>query len=144
MRTMEDLVIRSVAGPRFILTLLAVFALVALTLGAIGIYGVIAQAVAQRTNEIGIRRALGAGAAEVQAMVLGQGMRVVALGIVLGIASALALNRVLTGFLFQVSTTDPWTYGVVATVVGAVAVVATLIPARRASRVDPVEALRME
>jgi putative ABC transport system permease protein len=144
MRTMEDLVRGSVAGPRFILTLLAVFALVALTLGAIGIYGVIAQAVAQRTNEIGIRRALGAGTAEVQAMVLGQGMRLVALGIVLGIVSALALNRVLTGFLFQVSTTDPWTYGVVAAVVGAVAVVATLIPARRASRVDPVEALRME
>ncbi len=144
MRTMHDLVIQSVAGPRFILTLLAVFALVALTLGAIGIYGVVAQTVAQRTNEIGIRRALGAGAAEVQAMVLGQGMTLVVIGIVLGTVSALTLNRVLTGFLFQVSTTDPWTYGVVAAVVAAVAGAATLIPARRASRVDPVEALRME
>lgn len=144
MGTMDSLLSRSVAGPRFVLTLLMVFAVVALMLGAIGIYGVIAQAVAQRTSEIGIRRALGAGAREVQAMVVGQGMRLVAIGIVLGIVSALALNRVLAGFLFQVSTTDPLTYAAVVGVVAAVAMVATLIPARRASRVDPMEALRVE
>jgi predicted permease len=143
-RTMDDLVDRSVARPRFILTLLGLFALVALALGAIGIYGVLAQTVAHRTNEIGIRRALGAGVGEVQAMVVAQGMKLVGVGIILGLGASLALSRVLRGFLFEVSTTDPWTYGVVALGVAVVAAFATFLPARRATRIDPVEALRAE
>jgi putative ABC transport system permease protein len=144
MRSMDDMVRSSVARPRFILTLLGVFALVALALGAIGVYGIIAQSVAERTNEIGIRRALGAGAGEVQALVVGQGMRLVAIGIALGIGGALVANRVLRGFLFQVSSTDPWTYALMALGVAAVAMVATVLPARRATRIDPVEALKAD
>ncbi|HSG08508.1 MAG TPA: ABC transporter permease [Longimicrobiales bacterium] len=143
-RTMEDLLGSALTRPRFLFTLLATFALLALSLGAIGIYGVVAQTVAHRTNEIGIRRALGAGAEEVRAMVVGQGMTLVAAGIVLGLAAALLVNRVLSGFLFQVSTTDALTYVLVAAAVAAVAAVATVLPARRATRIDPVEALRAD
>lgn len=143
-RTIEDILGGSVARPRFIFVLLTVFAAVAMTLGTIGVYGVVAQAVAQRTNEIGVRRSLGAGPREVWGMIVSQEMRPVAMGIALGVAAALAMSRILAGFLFQVSATDPWTYGLVALGVAAVATLATVVPARRAMRIDPVEALRME
>jgi len=144
MRSMDDMVSRSVAGPRFIMILMAVFAGVALVLGAIGVYGVVSQAVIQRTHEIGIRRALGARGGQVLAMVLRQGGTLVVGGVCLGLAAALALNRVLVGFLYEVSGTDPLTYTVVAGAVAAVALLATLIPARRATRVDPLDALRTD
>ncbi len=143
-RTMEDIVGGSVARPRFLLALLLVFATLAMTLGAIGVYGVVAQAVAQRTNEIGVRRSLGAGPREVWRMIVGQEMRPVATGIALGVGAALALSRLLAGFLFQVSPTDPLTYGMGVLAVAIVAALATAVPARRAMRIDPVEALRME
>jgi putative ABC transport system permease protein len=144
MHPMSDMVGSSVAGTRFLLTLLTVFAGVALLLGGIGIYGVISQSVAQRTNEIGIRRALGAGGGQLMGMILRQGALVACVGIGLGLVAALALNRLLVSFLYEVSTTDPATYVSVAGAVGAVAVLAALLPARRASRVDPMEALRTE
>ena len=144
MRTMTDMVGRSVADARFLVVLLCVFAGLALVMGFVGVYGVIAQAVSQRTNEIGVRRALGADAGDVLAMVLGQGLLLALLGIALGLVSAALLGRLLEGFLYQVSTTDPWTYVAVGGSVAAVAVLATLIPARRASQVDPMEALRTD
>lgn len=144
MRPMTDVVASSLAGPRFILTLMAVFAGLALVLGVIGVYGVISQAVSQRTKEIGIRRALGAGSFDVVRMVLRQGLLVAAIGVALGLAAAAALGGLVEAFLYQVRSTDVWTYGVVALVVGLVATAAILVPARRASRVDPMEALRVE
>jgi len=144
MRTMSAMVAGSVADVRFMVVLLATFAGVALLLGSIGIYGVMAQAVSQRTSEIGVRRALGADAGDVVTLVLGQGVVLTLVGLALGLLGAAALGRLLEGFLYEVSTTDPWTYVSVGGSVAAVAVLATLIPARRASRVDPMEALRAD
>ncbi|MCG6955810.1 MAG: ABC transporter permease [Gemmatimonadetes bacterium] len=144
MRPMADVVASSLAGQRFVLTLMVVFAGLALLLGVVGVYGVISQAVSQRTREIGIRRALGAHSGDVVGMVLRQGMTVAAVGVVLGLGAAASLGGFLEAFLYEVRSTDVWTYGLVALAVGAVAAVAILVPARRASRVDPMEALRME
>jgi putative ABC transport system permease protein len=142
--TMEEIQGRSLARPRFILTLFGVFSGVALVLGAIGIYGVISYGVALRAGEIGIRRALGAEELEVLGMVLKQGIGLTVVGLVLGLGGALAGTRVLTGFLHEVSPTDPLTFLAVAGVILVVAVLATFFPARRASGVDPLEALRVE
>jgi len=142
--TMDEIQGRALARPRFILTLLAVFAGVALVLGAIGIYGVMAYSVALRRGEIGIRRALGAEEGEVVGMVLRQGLALTLVGLVLGLAGALAGTRVLTGFLHEVSPVDPATYAAVAVVILTVAALAAFLPARRASGVDPLEALRVE
>lgn len=144
MRPMTDLVASSLEGQRFILTLMGVFAGLALLLGTVGVYGVISQAVSQRTREIGIRRALGARSADVTGMVLSQGMWVAATGVGLGVVLAALFGGILDSFLYQVGSIDGWTYVLVAALVGAVAAVATLLPARRASRVDPMEALRGE
>jgi predicted permease len=144
MQSMAQIVGHSVAGPRFIMTLLAVFAGLALLMGCIGIYGVMSQAVEQRTGEIGIRRALGAGAGRVMQMILREGLLVTGIGIVLGIGAAVLLNRVLEGFLYEVSGTDPATYLLVGASVTVIAVLAVWVPARRAGRVDPLEALRTE
>lgn len=144
MRPMADVVGSSLAGQRFILTLMAVFAGLALLLGVVGVYGVISQAVSQRTREIGIRRALGAHARDVVGMVLRQGMAVVAVGVVLGLGAAASLGGFLQAFLYDVRSTDVWTFGLVALAVGAAAAAAIIVPARRASRVDPMEALRTE
>jgi len=144
MRPMRDVVGSSLAGQRFILTLMAVFAGLALLLGVVGVYGVTSQAVSQRTREIGIRRALGAHAGDVVGMVLRQGMGVAAVGMLLGLGAAASLGRFLEAFLYEVRSTDLWTYVAVALAVGAVAAAATVVPARRASRVDPMEALRTE
>ncbi|HEX7117854.1 MAG TPA: ABC transporter permease [Longimicrobiales bacterium] len=141
---MTRLVDRSVAEARFYMTLLAVFATVALTLAAIGIYGVMAHLVRHRTREIGIRIALGAHRTDVLRMVFRQAMAVALAGLAIGLAAAAALSRTLSGLLFELSPTDPPTYGAVAVVLAGVAALATFLPARRAASVDPVEALRDE
>jgi len=134
----------SLTQRRFTLTLMLLFGLVALVLAAVGIYGVMAYTVAQRTQEIGIRVALGATAAVVLGMVLRDGMKLVAIGLVLGTGAALALTRLGASLLWGVSSTDALTYAVIAAALAAVAFVAIVIPARRATRVDPMQALRSE
>ena len=143
-RTMEELLAASVAQPRFYTLLLGIFAVAALFLAAIGIYGVLAYAVRQRSNEIGIRRALGARAGDVMRMVLGRAMLLAAGGLIAGLLASLALTRILSGLLYGVSATDPWTFVGVAILLAAVALFASLVPARRAMRVDPMVALREE
>jgi len=142
--TMESLVAATAAERRFALMLFEVFGLVALALAAIGIYGVLAGSVTERTQEIGIRLALGAPTASVLRLVLWQGMKMVVAGIGLGLLVALALTRLLHGLLFGVSATDPLTFIGVATVLISVAALACWIPARRATKVDPIVALRCE
>jgi ABC-type antimicrobial peptide transport system permease subunit len=142
--TMEKIQGQTLARPRFILTLFGVFAGVALVLGAIGIYGVISYGVALRAGEIGIRRALGAEGSEVLGMVLKQGLGLAVTGLVLGLAAAFAGTRVLESFLHGVRPNDPATFLGVAAVILVVSVLAAFFPARRATGVDPLEALRVE
>ncbi len=142
--TMSGIEARAVARPRFIMTLLGVFASVALVLGAVGVYGVMAHSVAQRVDEIGVRRALGAGDREVVWMVVRQSLTLAGIGVAVGLVAALMTTRVLTGFLHEVSATDPWTFGAVALAVSSVGLLASWIPARRAGRVDPMVALRQD
>jgi putative ABC transport system permease protein len=134
----------SLGEPRLYTTLLGVFAALALVLAAVGVYGVIAYSVTQRTHEIGIRTALGAQPRDVLALVLGQAMKLIVVGVAFGVAGALALTRLLSSLLFNVSTTDPITYVVVAALLAGVALLACYVPARRALRVDPMVALRCE
>jgi len=143
-RTMDQWVARTLAQARFSSLLLAAFAGVALLLAAIGIYGVMSYAVSQRTAEIGIRLALGAERRDILSMVLGNAARLTAIGLALGIGLALALNRTIATLLFDVTPTDPLTFSGVVVVLGAVALLATFVPARRASRIAPVEALRYQ
>jgi putative ABC transport system permease protein len=142
--TMDQLVGDSVARSRLTTLLLSCFAGLALALACIGIYGVMAYSVAQRMNEIGIRIALGAERADVLRLVLGQGIRLAVLGIVIGVVAALALARLMTTLLYGVSAADPLTFAGVAALLACVALLACYIPARRAMRVDPVNALRYE
>jgi putative ABC transport system permease protein len=142
--TLEQLLSETVAQPRFNTGLLALFALLALLLAAVGIYGVMAYAVSSRTQEIGLRMALGAQARDVLKLVVGQGMRLVAFGLALGLLAALGLTRWLKTLLFGVEATDPLTYAVIAALLAAVALLACYIPARRAMKVDPLVALRHE
>ncbi|HEY2748793.1 MAG TPA: ABC transporter permease [Polyangia bacterium] len=143
-RTMNDLVAQSLAQRRFSLLLMLIFAGVALLLAAVGIYGVMSYTVAQRTQEIGIRMALGATPASVLSMVVGDGMRLVAGGLALGLAGAFAVTRLVASMLYGVSASDVVTYAVLAVALGGVALVAILIPARRATRVEPMLALRAD
>ncbi len=143
-RAMEDVVAASIARPRFLTLLLAVFAAVALALAAVGTYGVMSYAVSQRRHEIGVRLALGADARGVLALVLGQGFSVAAVGLVLGVAGAFALSRLLASILFEVQATDPVAFAAAPTLLGAVALAACWLPARRASRVDSMTVLRQE
>ena len=144
LKPLEALVSESLGQRRFTLTLMLLFGLVALILAAVGIYGVIAYRVAQRTPEIGVRVALGAQPRTVLVMVLKDGMKLVALGLVIGTAAALALTRVAASLLWGVTATDATTYIAVAAVLSAVAFIAIVIPARRATRVDPMQALRSD
>ena len=129
---------------RILAIALGLFAGVALTLAALGLYGVISYGVAERTYEIGVRSTLGAARADLLRMVLGQGMRLVLAGLAIGLLGAFALTRVMKSLLFGVSATDPVTFGAVATILVGVSLLASLVPALRAARVDPVVALRTE
>ena len=144
MLPMEQLVASSLTRQRFYAILLGLFAAIAAVLGAIGIYGVLAYAVGQRTQEIGIRMALGARRGAVLRLVLGRGVVLITSGIALGLAGALGLTRYLSGMLFDLTPLDPATYVAVAIAFALVALVASYLPARRATRVDPVVALRHE
>jgi predicted permease len=143
-RSMDQVFEKSMADRGFILLLLSVFAGTALLLAAIGIYGVMAYSVEQRAHEIGIRIALGAGRGDVLGLVVRHGMTLAGIGVAIGLAAAFGLTRVLTALLYGVKATDPLTFAGVAIVLAAVALLATWIPARRATRVDPVTALRCE
>jgi predicted permease len=143
-KTMDAVFSDSVARPRFQLLLLLVFAGIAVLLATIGVYGVVSYSVSQRTQEIGIRMALGARSGDVSRLVLREGLLLGALGVVTGLAAALAATRVLRSLLFEVTPTDPATLGAVAGLLLAVVVAATLWPARRATKVDPMVALRYE
>lgn len=144
LRTMEDLVSESVSQPRFNATLLSIFAGLALVLASVGIYGVVSYSVAQRTREIGIRMALGAKPGDVLRLVLTKGMALVLAGVIIGLVGAFLLTRVLESMLFGVTTTDPATYIAVTLVLAFVALLACYTPARRATKVDPMIALRYE
>jgi putative ABC transport system permease protein len=141
---MDSLLASSIARARFSALLLAVFASVALALAAIGIYGVISYVVAQRGHEIGLRMALGAQARDVVRLVLRNGMMLAGLGVAIGLAGAFALTRVLTSLLFGVTPTDAVTFVTVSALLLIVAFLACYIPARRATKVDPLVALRYE
>jgi predicted permease len=143
-KTLNDLVDDSVAQPRFAMLLLGAFGCLALLLAMIGMYGVISYNVARRTQEIGIRIALGAQRRNIFQMVLGHGLRLAAVGIAIGLAAAFGVTRVMTSFLYGVQATDPLTFTAVALLLVFVALLACYIPARRAMRVDPMVALRYE
>jgi putative ABC transport system permease protein len=142
--TMDERLSNSVAVRRFQMLLLGVFAAVSLVIAAVGIYGVVSYAVSQRTHEIGIRMALGAQRSDVLRMVIWRGMSLTLIGVALGLAAALALTRVLKNLLFEVSATDPATFALIALLLIGVSLIASYIPARRATRVDPLQALRRE
>jgi putative ABC transport system permease protein len=143
-RTMDQWIARSLAQARFSSLLLGVFAALALALASIGIYGVMSYAVGQRTSEIGIRLALGAERRDILSMIVGSAMRLAAAGLVIGVLLATALSRTLTTLLYQTTGTDPLTFAAVVLILGAVALLASYVPARRASRIAPVEALRYQ
>jgi predicted permease len=144
LQTMEDRLSGSLTQPRVSMAVLVLFALLALVLAAIGIYGVLSYAIARRTREIGIRIALGAQPGDVRRLVIGEGMRPVLAGVALGVAGALALTRLMRALLYGVSPSDPVTLGAVALLLTTVALLAAWLPARRATRVDALEALRAE
>jgi putative ABC transport system permease protein len=143
-QTMEERVAHSVSQPRFETVILAFFAIAALLLAAIGIFGVVAHSTARRTQEIGIRMALGADRARVVRYVLGGGLRPVAVGAAIGLASAFALGRVFSSVLFHVTPRDPQIFTLSVATLLTVAIAACFIPARKASRIDPMNALRSE
>jgi putative ABC transport system permease protein len=143
-RSMDEVVVESTARQNFNMTLLTIFAGVALLLAAIGIYGLMAYSVQQRTQEIGIRMALGASAENVRKMVVAQGMALALIGVVVGAAGALALTRLMASLLYGVKAWDPVVMVSAAVLLSAVALLATYVPARRASRVDPIVSLRYE
>jgi putative ABC transport system permease protein len=143
-KTMDEYMAASVATPRFNTTLLAIFAAVALILTIVGLYGVMSYSVAQRTNEIGIRMALGAQTRDVLRMIVAQGFKMVLLGLAVGLVGAFALMRLIGSLLFGVTTKDPLTFIIVAALLAFVALLACYLPARRATHIDPLVALRYE
>jgi putative ABC transport system permease protein len=143
-QSMDQLLDSAVGSPRLIVRLTMGFAIVALLLGAIGIYGVLSYTMSQRTHEVGIRIALGADSRQVVWMVVGEGMRIVALAVVIGLAGAFGATRLLRSQLFGVGPTDVITFTAVTVLLSGVAILACYLPARRASRVDPMVALRTD
>jgi putative ABC transport system permease protein len=143
-RTMVEVMGASVEARRFDMVLFGVFAAVAMSLAAVGIYGVMSYTVAQRTREIGVRIALGARSRDVIRMVVGRGMLLTSIGAAAGLALSLALTRLMSGMLFGVGANDPLTFASVSLLLAGVALLACYIPARRAARVDPMIALRCE
>jgi ABC-type antimicrobial peptide transport system permease subunit len=142
--TLESMIDRALGQPRFYVLLLTIFAALAVVLAVVGIYGVIAYTVQQRTREIGIRIALGASHGRVVGMVVQRGLLLALAGIALGSAGAYAMTRVLQSLLYGVGARDPMTFVAVAVLLGGVAVLASWLPARRAARVDPLAAMRAE
>lgn len=143
-RTMEQALARSVAARRFSMILLTVFAGIALVLAGVGIYGVISYSVAQRTREVGIRMALGAQTTDVLKLIVRDGLKLVVVGVLVGLGGAVILTRLMATLLFGVTPTDSLTYGAVIVILIGVALAACYIPARRATKVDPLVALRFE
>jgi putative ABC transport system permease protein len=143
-KTMNEYMSTSVAGPRFSTTLLSIFAAVALVLTVVGLYGVMSYSVAQRTNEIGIRLALGAQTRDVLVMIVKQGGMLIVFGLVIGLAGAYLVTRLITSWLFEVKAKDPFTFAAVAVLLAIVGLLACYIPALRATKVDPMDALRCE
>jgi putative ABC transport system permease protein len=143
-RSMEGMVSASIAQPRFYLLLLSIFAALALVLATVGIYGVLSYSVTQRMHEIGIRMALGAKQSDVIKLVVGQGMMLALVGVAIGLVSAFVFTRLMSSMLYGVSATDPVTFAALALLLTAVALLASYIPARRATKVDPMIALRYE
>ena len=141
---MDEIVVQSTARADFNMVLLTIFGCSALLLAAIGIYGLMAYSVEQRTQEIGIRMALGAESHNVRNMVIVQGMRLALVGVVIGIAASFGLTRLIATFLFGVKSWDPTVFVIVPLVLSAVALLAVWLPARRATLVDPIDALRYE
>jgi len=142
--TMEDMVADSISQQRFTMLLLAAFAGLALLLAAVGIYSVLSYSVRRRVREIGIRMALGAQIADVLRLVVMEGMKPTLLGLAIGVAAALALGRVVSKLIYGVSAADPATFAAVSALLAAVALAASIIPAYRATRVEPVKTLREE
>ena len=143
-RTMDEVLSAAESRPRFLTLLLTLFSVVALALAAVGIYGLMAYSVAQRMQEIGIRMALGAQARDVLRLILGSGMGLTMAGVLLGFVVALVLSRAMTSMLFGVKATDPLTFAAVALLLSGVALLACYVPARRATKIDPLVALRYE
>ena len=141
---MERLIAETTTEPRFYLILLSIFAAVALILSAVGVYGVMSYAVSQRKHEIGVRMALGAKARDVVKLVVGQGLALALVGVAFGLAGSFALTRTLKNMLSTVDATDPTVFSGIALMIIVVALLASLIPARRAVKVNPVVALRQE
>ena len=144
LKPMTEYLRDSLSRRRFNMVLLSVFAAVALLLAGIGIYGLISFSVAQRTHEIGIRVAVGAQAGDILKLVIGHAMRLTLIGVGVGVTAALVLTRLMESLLFEVSATDPLTFGVVSAALTGVALAACFVPARRATKVDPIVALRCE
>jgi putative ABC transport system permease protein len=142
--TLETLLAENVAAPRFRTLLLGIFAGLAVCLAVAGVYGVMAYVVGQRSNEIGLRMALGASPGKVMGLVLGQGLALAGIGLAIGLAGAVVATRLLTKMLFEVKPGDPMTYAGVVVLLAVVALAASYIPARRATKVDPLVALRQE
>jgi putative ABC transport system permease protein len=141
---MESIVADALGPERFVTMLLGLFAGLALLLAVVGLYGVVSYGVNQRLREMGVRLALGAEGGDIRGLVLGQSLRMVAFGLLIGTAGALALTRLMDSLLFGVGARDPWTYGTVALILAGVAAVASALPAVRAARVDPIRVLRTE
>jgi putative ABC transport system permease protein len=143
-QTMEEVIARSTGARRFAMTLLSVFAGLAMALASVGVYGVILYSVAQRTHEFGVRIAMGARERDVLKLVFKQGMKLVLIGVAIGLCASFALTRLVESLLFGVSAKDPLTFAIGALLLTMVAMLACWVPARRATKVDPLVALRCE
>src|SRR5262249_7472222 len=143
-RTMESYIGSSISRLRFGTLLMEAFAVISLTLAIVGIYGVMAHSISQRTQEIGIRLALGARPAAILSLIVGQGLVLAAIGVIVGLAAAFGLTRLMTSLLYGVSATDPATFAAIALLLTVAALVSCYLPARRAVKVDPMAALRRE
>ena len=143
-RPLDEVFSEAIARPRITATAMSVFAAAALLLAALGVYGIVAYSVSQRTREFGIRVALGAKPAQIITMVVNQNLRIVAIGLVIGLAAAIPATRLMRGLLFQVGPNDPTTFIAIGVMLAAVAILASYVPARRGTQIDPVVTLKSD